>query len=64
MPDHRDRPAAALARGPAKPDDIKRVRRDVVAVEAHSVHAEEVSVERHRQRISDRVAEHEADAQH
>ena len=29
MPHHDERPATALAHGPAKPDDIERVRRDV-----------------------------------
>jgi hypothetical protein len=29
MPHHEERPATALAHGPAKPDDIERVRRDV-----------------------------------
>lgn len=62
MPDHRDRPPGDLARGPAKSDDIERVRRDVDAADAHSVRAEEVSVQRHRQRVSERVAEDEEDA--
>jgi hypothetical protein len=31
MPEHDERPANALARGPAKPDDIERARRDVDA---------------------------------
>jgi hypothetical protein len=34
MPRHEERPATALAHGPAKPDDIERVRRDVEAAEA------------------------------
>jgi hypothetical protein len=63
MPDHRDRPASALAHGPAKSNDIERVRRDVVAADAHSVRAEEVSVARHRERVSGRAAEDEEDAQ-
>jgi hypothetical protein len=29
MPHHEERPASTLAHGPAKPDDIERVRRDV-----------------------------------
>ena len=29
MPQHDERPANALARGPAKPDDIERARREV-----------------------------------
>ena len=48
MPDHRDRPASALAHGPAKSNDIERVRRDVAEADAQSVRAEEVSVARHR----------------
>jgi hypothetical protein len=63
MPDHRDRPASALAHGPAKSNDIERVRRDVDEADAHSVRAEEVSVARHRERVSGRAAEDEQDAQ-
>jgi hypothetical protein len=62
MPDHRDKPASALAHGPAKSSDIERVRRDADDADARSVHAEELSVERHRQRVSKHVAEHEEDA--
>ncbi len=63
MPDHRDKPASALAHGPAKCSDIERVRRDADEADARSVSAEEVSVARHRQRVSERAAEHEEDAQ-
>ena len=63
MPDHRDRPASALAHGPAKSNDIERVRRDVDEADAHAVRAEEVSVARHRERVSGRAAEDEQDAQ-
>jgi hypothetical protein len=63
MPDHRDRPASALAHGPAKCSDIEQVRRDVDEADAQSVHAEEVSVARHRQRVSSRAAEKEKGAQ-
>jgi hypothetical protein len=63
MPDHRDKPPSALAHGPAKCSDIERVRRDVDEVDARSVRAEKVSVERHRQRVSGRAAENEDDAQ-
>ena len=63
MPDYRDKPASALAHGPAKCSDIERVRRDADDAEARSVRAEEVSVARHRQRVSNRMAEHEEDAQ-
>jgi len=34
MPHHEERPASTLAHGPAKPDDIERVRRDVGGVRA------------------------------
>ena len=63
MPDHRDKPASAMARGPAKGSDIERVRREVDDVDARAVRAEEVAVARHRQRVADRVEEHEGDAQ-
>ena len=63
MPDHRDRPPSALAHGPAKPSDIERVRRDVDEAEARVVRAEEVSVARHRQRVSSRAAEREEHAE-
>ena len=63
MPDHRDKPASAMARGPAKCSDIERVRRDVDEAEARSVQAEEISVARHRRQVASRTAEHEEDAQ-
>jgi hypothetical protein len=63
MPDHPDKPASALAHGPAKCSDIERVRRDVDEADEHSVRAEEVSVARHRQRVSNRMAENEDEAQ-
>jgi hypothetical protein len=63
MPDHRDKPASAMARGSAKGSDIERVRRDVDDVDARSVRAEEIAVARHRKQVADRVAEHEEDAQ-
>ena len=63
MPEHRDKPASALAHGPATCTDIERVRRDVDEADAHSVRAEEVSVARHRQRVSSRGAGNEKDAQ-
>jgi hypothetical protein len=52
-----------LAHGPAKPSDIERVRRDVDDAEARTVREEEVSVARHRERVSSRLAEREEDAQ-
>jgi hypothetical protein len=33
MPDHREPPPTKLAHGPAKPEDIERVRRDVKRAE-------------------------------
>ena len=63
MPDHRDKPAGALAHGPAKCSDIERVRRDADEADARSVSAKEASVARHRQRVSKGAAEHEEDAQ-
>ena len=59
MTDHRDKRPGALARGPTKGSDIERVRRDVDEADARSLHAEELSVRRHRRRVSSRVAEHE-----
>ena len=63
MPDHRDRPPSSLAHGPAKPSDIERVRRDVDDAEARTVREEEVSVARHRERVSGRAAQDEQDGQ-
>jgi len=57
MPDHRDKPASAMAHGPAKCSDIERVREDVEEADARSVRAEELSLERHRQRVAGRVRE-------
>jgi hypothetical protein len=42
MPDHKERPASALAHGPAKSEDIERSRRDVAAAEDHASGAPEV----------------------
>jgi hypothetical protein len=42
MPNHQERPASALAHGPAKPEDIERSRRDVAAAEDHASGAPEV----------------------
>jgi hypothetical protein len=63
MPDHRDKPASAMAHGPVKGDDVERVRRDVDEVDAHAVRAEEIAVARHRQRVAGRVAADADDAQ-
>jgi hypothetical protein len=61
MPDHRDKPASAMAHGPAKCSDVKRVREDVIEADARSVRAEEISLERHRERVASRMREHEKD---
>ena len=63
MPDHRDRPPSALAHGPAKASDIEAVRENIDEADTCVVRTEEVSVARHRQRISGRAAEREEDAQ-
>jgi hypothetical protein len=42
MPHHQERPASALAHGPAKPSDIERVRRQLARAEAQ--HATKESV--------------------
>jgi hypothetical protein len=47
-----------MAHGPAKCSDIERVREDVEEADARSVRAEELSLERHRQRVAGRVKEH------
>ena len=62
MPDHRDRPASAMAHGATKCSDVERVRRDLGEVDERSVAAEEVAVSRHRQKVATRVAQHEQDA--
>ena len=63
MPDHRDKPASALAHGPAKSSDIQRARRDADDADARSVSAQEASVARQRQQVAKRAAEHKEDAQ-
>ena len=63
MPDHRDKPASALAHGPAKVSDIERVRREVDEADARAVRQEEIAVARHRQRVAGRVSEQEEDPQ-
>jgi hypothetical protein len=62
MPDHRDKPAGAMAHGPTTCSDIERVRKDVDEADARSVRAEEISLERHRQRVASRVREQSGDA--
>jgi len=43
MLNHKERPAGALAHGPAKSDDIERSRRDVSAAEDHASGAPDVN---------------------
>jgi hypothetical protein len=45
MPHHQERPASALAHGPAKPSDIERVRRQLARADAQHT-TEEPVVER------------------
>jgi hypothetical protein len=47
-----------MAHGAAKCSDVERVRREIGEADERSVHAEEITVARHRQRVSSRVAEH------
>jgi len=63
MPDHGEQPASALAHGAAKSSDIERVRRDVDNAEARVADDDRASAARRRQRIRDRAARHEEDAQ-
>ena len=42
MPHHEERPANALAHGPAKPSDIERVRREMARAEAQDATREPV----------------------
>ena len=62
MPDHRDKPASAMAHGSAKCSDIERVRKDVDEADARSIRAEEASLEQHRERIATRVRAQKEDA--
>jgi hypothetical protein len=50
-----------MAHGPAKCSDIERVREDVIEADARSVRAEEMSLERHRQRVASRMRDPEKD---
>ena len=40
---HKERPASALAHGPAKPEDIERARRDVEVAEDRAAGATDVN---------------------
>jgi hypothetical protein len=46
MPDHEERPPAALAHGAVKSDDIERVRRDVDRSDARVAHDKKASAAR------------------
>jgi hypothetical protein len=46
--DHQDRPASALARGPAKSSDIQDARRGLGATEGHAADELEAAAARHR----------------
>jgi hypothetical protein len=59
MPDRKDRPATALAHGPAKSSDIERVRRDVDRAEVRVARDDQASAARRRRRIRAREAEHQ-----
>jgi len=59
MPDYRDKRPGALAHGPAKGSDIESVRRNCNEADARALHAEELSVARHRRHVSDRAAAHD-----
>ena len=61
MPDHRDKPASALAHGAAECSDVERVRRDLGEADERSMEAEEIAVARHRQKVAARVVAHEQD---
>jgi hypothetical protein len=54
MPHHDERPANALAHGPAKPDDIERARREVGSAEAQQAVA---SVQAAAETLRDDLAE-------
>jgi hypothetical protein len=62
MPDHRDKPASAMAHGSAKCSDIERVRKDVDEADARSIRAEETALEHHKERIATRVRAQKEDA--
>ena len=62
MPDHEERPASALARGPVKSSDVERVRRDVDHSDARVAHDMKTSAAR-RERELRREAERRQDTQ-
>jgi hypothetical protein len=50
--DHEDRPASALARGPAKSSDIQDARRELGATEEHAADELEAAAARHRRQAA------------
>ena len=62
MPDHKERPAAALAHGTAKSSDIERARRDVDKAEVRVAVDDETSAIRRTRRVRDREAARTPDA--
>jgi hypothetical protein len=63
MPDHQERPPAALAHGAAQSADIERVRRDVDAAEASVTRDDQTSAARRRRARRRREAARKPDAQ-
>jgi hypothetical protein len=62
MPDHQERPPAALAHGAVKSDDIERVRRDVEQSDARVAHDDRASAARRERRLRDQAAQRKEDA--
>ena len=63
MPDHKEQPASALARGAAKCSDIERVRREVNRAEVRVAHDDRAVGTRRERRIRNREAQSTRDAQ-
>ena len=59
MPDHQERPAAALAHGAVKSSDIERVRKDVDKSDARAAHDDQASAAHREQRLRRRAATRE-----
>ena len=57
MLDHKERPASALAHGPAKSEDIERSRGDVAAAEDHASGAPEVKPVREMEAACETIRE-------
>jgi hypothetical protein len=63
MPDHQERPPAALAHGPAKSSDIERVRRNVDQAEVRVTSDAQSSTTRRRRQLRGRDADRKREAQ-